>query len=129
MNAFTKVMERVDVGSLVPYLLFGVEPFEKLTDKYSEKLDTSLNEFFDNLKELLPDIDKEDEDLGNVACQLALEYGEVHFQLGIIIGFQLYKKFEQGYDKLKTPDVEKILRDCAEVKEKVEKTEEQSNIL
>ncbi len=105
MSAFTRVLKRLDIGSLVSYYLYGVEPFEKITEDYSEKLNLSYDELFAEMKELFPDIDCENEDLGNAVCIFASIHGEVHFQVGLLIGFQLYKGLDQGYLNLHEEDL------------------------
>lgn len=100
MSAFTRVLKRLDINRLVSYYLYGVEPFEKITEDYSEKMDLSYDELFAEMKKLYPDIDCENEDLGNAVAIFASIQGEVHFQVGLLIGFQLYKGMEQGYHNL-----------------------------
>lgn len=97
MNAFTRVLKRLDIDSLVSYYLYGVEPFEKNAEDYTERLNLSYDELFAKMKELFPDIDCENEDLANAVSIFGSIHGEVHFQVGLLIGFRLYKRMEQGY--------------------------------
>ena len=78
---------------------------------------------FDLLQELFPDIDKEDEELGNILLGFASEQGELYFQAGMVMGFQLYKMFEQEYDEMRDYGTDKIIRDCAAVKEMMQEME------
>lgn len=106
MSAFTRVLKRLDISSLVSYYLYGVEPFEKIAEDYTDKLNLSYDELFAEMKELFPDIDCENEDLANAVSIFASIHGEVHFQVGLLIGFQLYKRMEQGYLNLHEEDLQ-----------------------
>lgn len=122
MNEFERVMNRIHGESIASYLLFGVEPLTKHTEKYSKRIDDCYDKMFDFLQELFPDIDKEDEELGNILLGFASEQGELYFQAGMVMGFQLYKMFEQEYDEMRNCGADRIIRDCAALKEMMQKT-------
>ncbi len=121
MNEFERVIDRIHGESVASYLLFGVEPLTKHTEKYSKRIDDSCDKMFDLLQELFPGIDKDDEELGNILLGFASEQGELYFQAGMVMGFQLYKMFEQEYDEIRDYGADKIIRDCAVVKEMMQK--------
>lgn len=124
MNEFTKIFERVDIDNLVSYFLYGVDAFEEITDTYAESIRASYDELFSYLQERFPGTDSEDEELGNAICHFASIHGEVHLQVGIIIGFQLYKVLEQGYYNPRGTDIKKIIQNFAVSADNPQKTEE-----
>lgn len=123
MNEFTKIFERVDIDNLVSYFLYGAEPLEEITDTYAERINASYDELFSYIKEMFPGIDSEDEGLGNAICHFASIHGEVHLQIGIMIGFQLYKVLEQGCYNPKGTDIKGIIQSFAVSDDNLQETE------
>lgn len=124
MNEFTKIFERVDIDNLVSYFLYGVDTFEEITDTYAERIRASYDELLSYLQERFPGTDGEDEELGNEICNFASIHDDVHIQVGIIIGFQLYKALEQGYYNPQGADIKKIIHNFAVSADNPQKTEE-----
>lgn len=109
MSELYEIFERAELESLLQYLIYEVGSLENITDNYEQKIDDSFETFFDKMKQLYPEIEKEEDEVFNVVANLATTHDEIYFATGVLVGFQLYKNMEQGYVRLKDGDIQSIL--------------------
>ncbi len=110
MTEFTEVLERIDLSRIAAYFLYGSEPMSEITDSFEERINKSYHEIFDRLEELFPSADRNSEDLQDAISKLIVTHSDVYLQMGVLIGFQLYKILDQGYHNPKSAGIEKVLK-------------------
>ena len=107
MNEFKSMLERIDLKNLLPVLMYGSESlYEEEFDSYKEKLDDAFTNLFDKLRKIYPSASPDNDDLFDALVVFALIHNEVFFEMGAIVGFQLYKNFENSFQKC---DMEEII--------------------
>ena len=110
MTEFTEVLERIDLSRIAAYFLYGSEPMSEITDSFEQRINKSYHEIFDRLEELFPSADRNSEDLQDAISKLVVTHSDVYLQMGVLIGFQLYKILDQGYYSPKSAGIEKVLK-------------------
>ena len=130
MTEFTEVLERIDISRIAAFFLFGSEPTNVITDSYEERINTSYKEIFKRLEEIFPSADKNNEDVQDAISELVVTHSDVFLQIGVMIGFQLYKVLEQNYHNPKSAGIDKILKKyIASLTKPQEDTPEESSLL
>ena len=110
MAEFTDILNRITLRSITTYLLYGAEPVSEITDSFETRILTSYTELFTKLKARYPDADKTNEILYNMIADFALVHSDVFLQTGALLGFQLYKVFEQKYHDCPISDLNKTIQ-------------------
>lgn len=118
MNEFTDVLKRTDLNSIASFLLYGIDDMDEITDSYSEKMNAAYEDYYASMKKVFPDAAIDEEDMNNIVAGFSGIESEVYFKVGLLIGFQIYKFFDGGYDKSKAGELNKIISDFIAFQEK-----------
>ncbi len=118
MNEFTDVLKRTDLNSIASFLLYGIDDMDEITDSYSEKMNAAYEDYYASMKKVFPDAAIDEEDMNNIVAGFSGIESEVYFKVGLLIGFQIYKFFDEGYDKSKAGELNKIISDFIASQEK-----------
>ncbi len=110
MTEFTEVLERIDLSRIAAYFLYGSEPMSEITDSFEERINKSYHEIFDRVEELFPSVDRNSEDLQDAISKLIVTHSDVYLQMGVLIGFQLYKILDRSYHNPKSAGIETVLK-------------------
>lgn len=119
MSEFDDLLSKVNLDSLTTYLLYGSEPLEILTGAFDDRVNNAYNTVFKKLTDLFSCSSEKKEPLYNLIVDFASTHCDVYLQTGIILGFQLYKIMESGYLDLKSPSVDRLLKECMSSNEDV----------
>lgn len=106
----TEMLQRTELENLVSYLIYDASANEELINNCEDRIKQSFRTFFDELKRLHPDTDKEDDDLYGIVADLVSVHDDTFFTAGVLVGFQLYKNMEQGYEFCKDGDIRDVLQ-------------------
>lgn len=118
MNEFTDVLKRTDLNSIASFLLYGIDDMDEITDSYSEKMNAAYEDYYASMKKVFPDAAIDEEDMNNIVAGFSGIESDVYFKVGLLIGFQIYKFFNEGYDKSKAGELNKIISDFIASQEK-----------
>lgn len=118
MNEFTDVLKRTDLNSIASFLLYGIDDMDEITDSYSEKMNAAYEDYYESMKKAFPDAAIDEEDMNNIVAGFSGIESDVYFKVGLLIGFQIYKFFDEGYDKSKAGELNKIISDFIASREK-----------
>ncbi len=110
MTEFTKILDRIDISRIAAYFLYGSESTSSITDSYEERISASYKEVYAKLETLFPTADKTDPALQDAISDLALTHSDVYLQVGVLIGFQLYKVLEKEYHSPKAAGIDKVIK-------------------
>lgn len=108
---YSESIEKFDIKALASYLLYstGAGDIESLQNAH-EKIENTFDILFDKLEESFPMASRDNDDLLNIIIDFAKVHDEIYFQMGLVMGFQLYKNMEQWYPMID----EKMLRSIIE---------------
>lgn len=110
MSEFNDIFTRIKIEELAPYFLYGGESITESTTDYEQRIDKSFKETFEHLKELCGDSNKNAEEIRDILFDFSLVYSDVYLQMGVLMGFQLFKVLEQDFYKAKTIGAEDVLK-------------------
>lgn len=111
MNQFVNVLKRVDLNSITSFLLYGIENTDEITGSYSEKMNAAFQDYYKSMREAFPDAVIDEDDMNNIVAGFSKVECDVYFKIGLLTGFQIYKCFDEGYDKSKAGGLDKIISD------------------
>lgn len=118
MNEFTNVLKRTDLNSIASFLLYGIDDMDEVTDSYSEQMNAAYEDYYKSMREAFPDAEIDEDDMNNIVAGFSGVECDVYFKAGLLMGFQIYKFFDTGYDKSKTGELNKIISDFIASQEK-----------
>lgn len=95
MSEFSKMMERIRFDDMIAYLMYGTESEIEHTGTYEERIRESYDKIFETLEKLFPSANRQNDELYGAVLDFSITHNEVYLEMGLVIGFQLYKKFEQ----------------------------------
>jgi hypothetical protein len=78
----------------------GTESNEKRMCDYDNTIENSCKDFFDKLEQILPDADRNNDELFGAVADLVVTHDDIFLEVGIVVGFNLYKSLELAYHKL-----------------------------
>lgn len=110
MSEFDNIFERIEIKELAPYFLYGGESIIKSTENYEQIVKKSFKKALEDLKGLCENTNEDEEKLINILFEYGGAYSNVYLQIGVLIGFQLFKVMEQDYCKSKEIGTENILK-------------------
>ena len=62
---------------------------------YKTKIENAYDSLFDSLENMFPNADRRDSDLLSAVMAFSTTYSEVYFEMGILVGMQIYKNLDQ----------------------------------
>lgn len=99
MGELTEIFEKIKLENFITYLLCGADSNKGEIENYEQILKESYNIFFDKLENMYPETNRNDDKLFNLLTDFAMTHEEIYFEVGVLIGFQLYKNMEHEYKK------------------------------
>lgn len=102
----------------------GVPPEKELSTEETA-LEDSYDRFFTAIEELYPEADRQNDELFHAVAEFAAIHDNAYFRTGVIVGFRLYKEFEEGYARLDGMDIPAALEQCGLVGHRAESLLEQ----
>ncbi len=109
MSEFTDMLERVKLDDIIAYLIWGTESKVEHSGTYEERIKVAYDKIFIALKDLFPSADRRNDDLYGAVMDFSITHNEVYLEMGLIIGFQLYKNMEQKYQSLELTGLQSII--------------------
>ncbi|MDO5547661.1 MAG: hypothetical protein Q4F79_04160 [Eubacteriales bacterium] len=110
MSELTEMLKKTRPENLASLFLYGVGEEETAFENYEKTLEKSYDIFFDRLKILYPETDRNRNDLCDLVMDFTILHENVSFEAGMLIGFQLYKNMEGGYQDHKENDLWEIVQ-------------------
>ncbi len=129
LTEFSKILDRIDISRIAAYFLYGSEPTSAITDSYEKRISASYQEVYAKLAALFPTADKTEESLQDAVSDFALTHSDVYLQIGVLIGFQLYKVLEEGYHSPKAQGIDRVLKTYTSSAAESRKSSPESSIL
>lgn len=109
MSEFTDMLERVKLDDMIAYLIFGTESKVENSGTYEERIKVSYDKIFIALKEMFPSANRRNDDLYGAVMDFSITHSEVYLEMGLIIGFQLYKNLDQQYQSFELTGLQSII--------------------
>lgn len=114
MSEFKSMLERIDFKNLLSEVMYGSDSiYDEEFDSYKEKLENAFTVLFDKLRKIYPSASPDDDDLFDALVGFALIHNEVYFEMGAIVGFQLYKNFENRLQKCDMKEIALLINEMA----------------
>lgn len=110
MSEFSEMMERIQFNDLIAYLMYGTESGLEHTGTYEERIKGSYDKLFETLENLFPSADRKNDELYGAVLDFSITHNEVYLEMGLVIGFQLYKIFEQGSQNMGLTGLQAIIK-------------------
>ncbi len=110
MTEFAKILDRIDISRVAAYFLYGSEPTDAVTDSYEERVSASYKEVYAKLEALFPTASRTDAKLQDVVADFAFAQSDAYLQIGVMIGFQLYKVLDKGYYSPQNAGIDKVIK-------------------
>lgn len=130
MSEFSDMLERIKIDEAIAYLMYGSESTVEHSGTYEERIKNAYDKIFGALESMFPSANRKEDDLYNAVLDFSIVHNEVYLEMGIIIGFQMYKNMEQGYMDFEVNGMEKIMKkNLSADKETEEKPKKKESIL
>ncbi len=100
MRELHDMMERSMLESLTPYIMYGSDSTKERIDTYEIGIDNSYKNIFDKLECLFPLASRHDDELYGAVLDFAVAHDEIFLEMGILVGFNMCKNLENGYQEL-----------------------------
>jgi hypothetical protein len=109
MSEFTDMLVRINVDNLLSYLIFGSDSKIKHLGTYEERIQESYNKIFATFEEMFPSVNRQNNDLYGAVMDFSITHNEVYLEMGLIIGFQLFKNMEQKNQNIDLAGMQAII--------------------
>lgn len=124
MSEFSEMFERVKLGNIVEFLMYGTKDYDKeKTEAYQSRIDHAFETIFETLERMYPSASRHNNELLGAVMDFSATNNEVYLEMGLIIGFQIYKTLEQNYQKVGAADIQSIIKKQLASGRYMEKTE------
>lgn len=127
MSEFSDMLERVKINEVIAYLMYGTESEIERSGTYEDRIKKSYDKIYSNLEKLFPPANRNDDELHGAVLDFAIVHNEIYLEMGIIVGFQMYKNMEQGYMDFEVNGMEKIIKKNLSADKKTEEKPEEKN--
>ena len=125
MEDFKQILKRVNFDGMISYLMYGVSSIEKQEGTYEERVQDAYDRIFDDLEGKFPTANREDDALYDIVLKFAMALSEVYMEMGVTVGFQLFKNFESNCKNFEAPGLEAaIQKNLAALRESEKQAEE-----
>ncbi|MCI9559603.1 hypothetical protein VSQ48_13755 [Candidatus Ventrimonas sp. KK005] len=125
MEDFKQILKRVNFDGMISYLMYGVSSKEKQEGTYEERVQDAYDRIFDDLEGKFPTANREDDALYDIVLKFAMALSEVYMEMGVTVGFQLFKNFESNCKNFEAPGLEAaIQKNLAALRESEKQAEE-----
>ncbi len=110
MEDFKQILKRVNFDGMISYLMYGVSSKEKQEGTYEERVQDAYDSIFDDLEGKFPTANREDDELYDIVLKFAMALSEVYMEMGVTVGFQLFKNFESNCKNFEAPGLEAAIQ-------------------
>ena len=110
MEDFKQILKRVNFDGMISYLMYGVSSKEKQEGTYEERVQDAYDRIFDDLEGKFPTANREDDALYDIVLKFAMALSEVYMEMGVTVGFQLFKNFESNCKNFEAPGLEAAIQ-------------------
>ncbi len=125
MEDFKQILKRANFDGMISYLMYGVSSKEKQEGTYEERVQDAYDRIFDDLEGKFPTANREDDALYDIVLKFAMALSEVYMEMGVTVGFQLFKNFESNCKNFEAPGLEAaIQKNLAALRESEKQAEE-----
>lgn len=116
MGELNSILKRSKFENLMAYLISEVGDNGEVLNNYDDIISKSYDTFFDKMENLYAEANRHDGNLFDIVSTLTYIHDDVYFEAGMIIGFQLYKGFDNQYENHKDTDIPTLLKNKFYVK-------------
>lgn len=109
MSELTGLLGKIKLENIMASLIYGEDKEKKIFENYGKEIDNSYIEIFEKLESLYSEADRGDDKLFDAVVGFAALHDDIYFEAGVLVGFQLFKSLEQGYQKHSQGDIQSIL--------------------
>lgn len=109
MSELTRLLGKIKLENIMAFLIYGEDKEKKIFENYGKEIDNSYIEIFEKLESLYSEADRGDDKLFDTVVGFAALHDDIYFEAGVLVGFQLFKSLEQGYQKHSQGDIQSIL--------------------
>lgn len=109
MSELTGLLGKIKLENIMASLIYGEDTEKEIFENYEQEIDNSYIEIFKKLESLYSEVDRGDDKLFDAVVGFAALHDDIYFEAGVIVGFQLFKNLEQGYQKHSQGDIQGIL--------------------
>lgn len=120
-SEFNTIWDRIKLDSVIGYLIYGSETEPQKNGEYQSRIVNAYDEIFDVLEHIMPSVSRQDEDLFNAVMDFSIVHNEVYLEMGLLMGFQLYKEIEESRQKLDMGNMKTVLKKILADAEEMEK--------
>lgn len=78
---------------------------------------------------MFPSVNRHDDTLWGAVMDFSITHNEVYLEMGLIIGFQIYKNMEHGFKDFKTNDINTTIKKILHADRETEKSEAKKDSL
>lgn len=101
-HEFRKMLKKMNLDEIIEGLLYELEEENKCVETYEERLDKSYDKLFADIESIYPLMNRDNNELWDVIVDFATIQGEVYFEIGIVLGFQIYNNLKNSYSKIES---------------------------
>lgn len=110
MSEFSNMLERVKIDEVITFLMYGADSIIERSGTYEERIGKAYDDIFGALEKMFPSANRHNDDLYGAVLDFSIVHNEVYLEMGVIIGFQMYKNMEQGYLDFEVKGMEEIIK-------------------
>ncbi|MDB3084800.1 hypothetical protein C4097_09600 [Clostridioides difficile] len=104
------ILKRSKFENFMAYLIREIGDNENVLDNYDMLIEKSFDTFFNKLEELYSEASRNDNKLFDIVCSFISIHDDIYFEAGTLVGFQLYKGFENQYQNHKDSDISALFK-------------------
>lgn len=121
MSEYDEMLQRIRLDSILGYLMYGTEESKIKTETFQIILEQAYDTIFEKLEKMYPSANKQNDELLGALMDFSTIHNEIYFEMGLIIGFQIYKNFERGYRNFEGADLQELIKKNMSANRKMEK--------
>lgn len=84
-----QILERANSQNIAKYLLYGHETTGSIeTGNFDDRIEKSFEHFYQQLKEVYPSINEDDDTMFDLINELVTNHSEIYFEIGFLAGIE-----------------------------------------
>lgn len=129
MSELDNMLEKVKIDEIIAYLMYGTDSEIERSETYDKRLKNAFDKIFETLESMFPSVNRHDDTLWGAVMDFSITHNEVYLEMGLIIGFQIYKNMEHGFKDFKTNDINATIKKILHADRETEKNEAKKDSL
>lgn len=129
MSELDNMLEKVKIDELIAYLMYGTDSEIERSETYDKRLKNAFDKIFETLESMFPSVNRHDDTLWGAVMDFSITHNEVYLEMGLIIGFQIYKNMAHGFKDFKTNDINATIKKILHADRETEKNEAKKDSL